>query len=155
MKIDLRNNKDFLAGLLLLGVGGLAFYIALDYPFGSALRMGPGYFPRVLAGTLMMFGVFVLIRGLLSNEKVSGRWGWKALAFIVVALVAFGWTMDKFGLLPALVIMFFLSAFGGHEFKFLEVLVLTIVMSAFAWVVFIYLLGLPYQLFQGIPGLGY
>jgi putative tricarboxylic transport membrane protein len=109
----------------------------------------------VLAGILIAFGVFVLIRGLLSSEKVSGRWGWKALAFIVLALVAFGWTMDKFGFLPALVVMFFISAFGGHEFHFLEVLVLTIVMSIFAWVVFIWLLGLPYQLIQGIPGFGY
>ena len=155
MKVDLRNNKDFLAGLLLMGIGGAAMYMALDYPFGSALRMGPGYFPRVLAGILIAFGVFVLIRGLVSNEKVVGRWGWKALAFIVIALVAFGWTMDKFGFLPALVVMFFLSAFGGHEFKFVEVLVLTVVMSIFAWVVFIYLLGLPYQLIQGIPGIGY
>jgi hypothetical protein len=155
MKVDLNNNKDFLAGLLMLSVGGLAFFIALDYPFGSALRMGPGYFPRVLAGILMAFGVFVLIRGILSSEKVSGRWGWRALALIVVALIVFGWTMDKFGLVPALVAMFFIAAFGGHEFKFVEVLVLTVFMVFFAWVVFIYLLGLPYPLIQGIPGLGY
>jgi hypothetical protein len=155
MRSTLHNNKDFFAGLFLFGIGAVAFYIALDYPFGSSLRMGPGYFPRVLAGILMAFGVFVLIRGLLSNEKVSGAWGWKALAFIVVALIAFGWTMDQVGLIPALVVMFFLSALGGHEFSFTEVLVLTVLMSGFAWAVFIWMLGLPYPLFQGIPGLGY
>ena len=155
MKADLNNNKDFLAGLLLLAIGGIAFYIALDYPFGSALRMGPGYFPRVLSGILIAFGVFVLLRGLMSNEKVAGAWGWKALAFIVVGLIVFGWTMNSYGLVPALVLMFFITAFGGHQFRFMEVLVLTIVMTIFAWLVFIYLLGLPYPLFQGIPGLGY
>ena len=149
MKIDLNNNKDFLAGLLMLAIGGIGFYLALDYPFGSALRMGPGYFPRVLAGILIAFGVFVLIRGLLSNEKVKGKWGWKPLAFIVIALVVFGFLMDRFGLIPALIGMFLLSAFGGHEFKFLEILILTIVMSAFAIGVFIYGLGLPYPLIQG------
>ena len=149
MKTDLKNNKDFLAGLLLLGIGGLGFYMALDYPFGSALRMGPGYFPRVLAGILMAFGLFVLIRGLISKEKVRGVWGWKPLAFIVISLVVFAFVMDKFGLIPALVAMFFIAAFGGHEFRFIEVLILTIVMSAFAVVVFVYLLGLPYPLYPG------
>jgi hypothetical protein len=146
---QLGNNKDFLAGLLMLAIGGGGMYMALDYPFGSALRMGPGYFPRVLAGVLIAFGVFVLIRGLRKFAAVQGRWGWKPLAFITVALVAFGWIMDKWGLIPALVVMFIVSALGGHEFKWKEVLILTAVMSAFAVGVFVYGLGLPYQLWPG------
>lgn len=149
MKIDLVNNKDFLAGLLLLTIGAGGFYMALDYPFGSTLRMGPGYFPRVLASILMAFGVFVLIRGILSSEKVTGKWGWKPLAFIVVALVAFGWIMDRYGLIPALIVMFYISAAGGHEFKWLEVTIVTAVMISFAVAVFVYGLGLPYPLIQG------
>jgi hypothetical protein len=111
--------------------------------------MGPGYFPRVLAGILMTFGVFVLIRGIFTGEKVKGRWGWKPLAFIIVSLVVFGWTMDRVGLIPALVAMFIISALGGHEFRWKEVAILTVVMSAFAVGVFVYALGLPYQLFPG------
>jgi hypothetical protein len=149
MKVDLRNNKDFLAGLLMIAIGAGGFLMALDYPFGSALRMGPGYFPRVLAGILMTFGVFVLIRGIITGEKVRGRWGWKPLAFIVVSLVAFGWIMAHLGLIPALVVMFIVSALGGHEFRWKEVAVLTVVMSAFAIGVFVYALGLPYPLWGG------
>jgi len=147
MKFDWRNNKDFLGGLLLLGFGAIGFYMALDYPLGSALRMGPGYFPRVLSGIIMAFGAFVLIRGILTSEKVKGRWGWKPLAFITVALVAFGFMMDLVGLIPALVVMFFVAALGGHEYKFKEVAILTVAMSAFAVGVFVYGLGLPYRLF--------
>lgn len=147
MKFDWRTNKDFWAGVLLLGFGFTGFYMALDYPFGSALRMGPGYFPRVLAGIIIAFGLFVLIRGIRSGEKVRGVWGWKPLAFITVSLVLFGWIMDRFGMIPALVVMFFVSTFGGHEFKFKEVAILTVAMSAFAVAVFVYGLGLPYRLF--------
>jgi hypothetical protein len=149
VKTQLTHNKDFLVGLLLTGIGALALYMALDYPFGSALRMGPGYFPRVLAGILIAFGVFVLVRGLMRGERVRGVWGWKPLAFIVLSLIAFGWVMDKYGLIPAVVAMFFIAAFGGHEFKFVEVLILTVMMSAFAVGVFVYGLGLPYPLMQG------
>jgi hypothetical protein len=149
MSGNVANNKDFLAGLLMLVIGGLAFYMALDYPFGSALRMGPGYFPRVLAGILMLFGIVVLIRGLLRNERVKGKWGWRALAFIVISLIVFGLVMEKLGFVPALVAMFFIATFGGHEFRFLEVLVLTAIMTVFSIVVFVYLLGLPYPLWGG------
>lgn len=147
MKRDLLSNKDFLSGLLLIGFGAIGFYMALDYPFGSTLRMGPGYFPRVLAGILLTFGVYVMIRGILSGEKVKGVWGWKPLAFITASLLLFGWIMDRFGLIPALVVMFFACALGGHEYKFKEVTILTVVMTVFAVGVFVYGLGLPYRLF--------
>jgi len=147
MKIGLLDNKDFLAGLLMIGMGAVAFTMALDYPFGSALRMGPGYFPRVLAGILIAFGLYVGLRGLRNPEKVEGVWGWRALALITAAFWAFGWLMDRVGLIPSLVVLFFVSAFAGHEFRIKEVIILTVLMIAFAWAVFIYGLGLPYQLF--------
>jgi hypothetical protein len=147
MKVKLQDNKDFLAGLLMVVVGAVAFYMALDYPFGSALRMGPGYFPRMLAGILMAFGVYIAIRGLRSAEEVGGIWGWRALALITVAFWIFGWLMDRIGMIPSLVVLFFVSAFAGHEFKWKEVIILTVVMITFAWAVFIYGLGMPYRLF--------
>jgi Tripartite tricarboxylate transporter TctB family len=147
MKTRLTENKDFLAGLLMVVIGTVAFYMAMNYPFGSSLRMGPGYFPRVLAGILIAFGLWIGIRGLRKGEKVEGIWGWKALTCITVAFVAFGWLMDKIGFIPSLVVLFFVSAFAGFEFRFKEVVVLSIVMIAFAWGVFIYGLGLPYRLF--------
>jgi hypothetical protein len=147
MKIKLLDNKDFLAGLLMIGIGGVAFYMALDYPFGSALRMGPGYFPRVLAGIIIAFGIFVGLRGLRFPEKVEGIWGWKALTLISLAFIVYGWLMDRIGMIPSLVVLFFVSALAGHEFKLKEVIILTALMTLFAWAVFIYGLGLPYRLF--------
>ena len=147
MKVELWDNKDFLAGLLMICVGSIAFWMALDYPFGSALRMGPGYFPRVLAGLFIAFGIYVGLRGLRAPEKVESVWGWKALAFVTAAFWIFGWLMDRVGMVPSLVVLFFVSAFAGHEFKLKEVIILATVMIIFAWAVFIYGLGLPYRLF--------
>lgn len=149
MKVELRNNLDFLAGLLMIGIGGIGFYMALDYPFGSAMRMGPGYFPRVLAAILIAFGVYVLIRGLRTGEKVKGVWGWRPLFFITLGLIAYGWLMDRAGMIPALVAMFYISAYGGHEFRFWEVTILTAIMTVAAILIFIYGLGLPYRLIAG------
>lgn len=147
MKTALSNNLDFLAGVLMIVIGAIAFYMALDYPFGSALRMGPGYFPRVLAGIFMTFGAYVLLRGLRTGVQVKGVWGWGALAYITLSLVVFGWLMDRVGMIPSLVVMFYVSAYAGHEFKLKEVTILAAVMILFAWLVFIYALGMPYRLF--------
>ena len=147
MKVELRDNKDFLAGLLMVGVGAVAFYMALDYPFGTALRMGPGYFPRVLAGILVAFGLYVGIRGMRLPERVEGIWGWRPLALITAAFWVYGWLMDRAGFIPSLIVLFAITTLAGHEFRLKEVIVLTIAMIVFAWAVFIHGLGLPYPLF--------
>lgn len=147
MKVVLANNKDFLAGLLLITAGASGMYMALDYPFGTALRMGPGYFPRVLSGIMIAFGLFVGIRGLLTKERVEGIWGWKPLVLITVAFWLFGWLMDRVGLIPSLVVLIIVAARAGHEFKLLEVVIMTVVLVAIAYGIFIYGLGLPYPLF--------
>jgi len=146
MKVELRNNIDFLAGLLMITVGAGAFYMALEFPFGSALRMGPGYFPRVLAGIFMCFGVYVLIRGLITGQRVKGYWGFKPLAFITVSLIAFGFSMEHWGFFPSIGLLFIIASLASKEFSIKEVPILMVVMSAFAWLVFIKLIGLPYPL---------
>jgi hypothetical protein len=136
--------KDLLAGLIFLGFGVLAVLVARAYPMGTAMRMGPGYFPTVLGGILVVFGVILAMRGIRSGDKVAGEWGWRPLALIAVSMVLFGYLLPRHGLVPALVVMFFVAAFAGREFRWKEVLVLTSVMTLFAVVVFLHLLKLPY-----------
>ena len=152
MKTPLQHNRDFLAGMLFLLIGGIGFYVALNYPFGTLQKMGPGYFPRVLSGILMAFGLVTLVKGLRSGERVRGSWGWLPLLMLTIALLAFGFLMEHVGLIPALVVMFFTAAYAGKEAKFLEVLGLTVVMCIAATAIFIWGLKLPFPLFN-IPGM--
>lgn len=152
MKTPLGQNRDFLAGLLFLLIGGIAFYVALGYPFGSLQRMGPGYFPRVLSVILIGFGLVTMARGLKSGERVKGRWGALPLLMLTVALVSFGFLMEHVGMIPALVVMFFVAAYAGKKARFGEVLVLTTVMCLAAVAIFIWGLKLPYELYK-IPGM--
>ncbi len=147
MKLDLRNNKDFLAGLLFIAIGGLAVVIARDYPMGAAMRMGPGYFPTVLGGILLLLGVYVMLRGIFSGESVKVEWSGRPIALITLSIVLFGFIVDRLGMVPALVVVLFTSALAGREFRFKEALLLTVLMSIFAVGVFVYGLKLPYPLF--------
>jgi len=149
MRFDLRNNKDFLAGSLFIAIGVVAVAVARNYPFGTAMRMGSGYFPSVLGGILILLGAWVMARGLRSGEKLKSAWGWKPLALVALSIVLFGFVMPRFGLIPALVAVLFVSALAGREFRLKEVLVLTAVLCAFAIVVLLYVLKMPYPLITG------
>jgi|SRR5215467_6248855 len=145
----LLNSKDFWGGLTLIAIGVAALVIARDYPFGTTLRMGPGYFPIVLGVLLTLFGLVISARGLYRSEPVEGGWSLRALVLVPLSLVLFGVLMDHAGFIPALAVLIFGSAAGGSEFKPGEVALLTVVLIAFSVVVFIWGLGLPYPLIAG------
>ena len=148
MRIDLRSNQDFFAGLMFIAFGAGAVIISLEnYPVGTSFNMGPGFFPILLGGILICFGVYVMLRGVFSGVKIEGAWGIRPLALITLGIVVFGFLMDRMGMVPALVALFFISALGGHEFKAKEVLILTAVMTAVSWAIFIYGLEMPFRLF--------
>lgn len=147
MKAALSSNRDVLAGLLFIVIGAGGFFIARSYPFGSLQEMGPGFFPRVLGVILIGFGVITLLRGVRSGERVQGAWGWRPLGALALALVAFGWLMERVGLVPAVLVLVVTSAWAGREFRWGEVLVLAVVLCLMALVIFVWGLGLPYPLF--------
>jgi hypothetical protein len=149
MQLELRNNRDFWAGAMMIATGAVAIIIARDYPFGTTLRMGPGYFPTVLGALLILFGLYLVVVGLRRNEKIIGNWSLRALIVLPLSTVLFGILMEYAGFIPALVVLIFGSAAASREFKFVEVLLLSIVLTAMCVGLFIWGIGLPYPLFAG------
>jgi Tripartite tricarboxylate transporter TctB family len=145
-----RHNQDILAGVLFLLVGLGAVAGARDYEMGTAMRMGPAYFPTVLGWILYGFGAFLLLRGIARGGAAAVAWGWRPLAFVTLSILAFGFVITRFGLIPALVAMFLVCAAAGREYRIGEVLLLAAVMSAFAVGVFVYALKLPFRLVAGL-----
>lgn len=153
MNLEWRTNKDLWAGLMYIGTGAISMWIARDYPFGSALRMGPGYFPTVLGGIMIAMGLYVLALGLRKNhEKIVGNWSIRALIILPVATVVFGLLMEHAGFIPAMLALIPVSALAGREFKWIEVVPLTIGLLIVCTAGFIYGLGLPYPLIKGLWG---
>jgi hypothetical protein len=149
MKSALGKNKDFWAGMMLIVIGAAALFIARDYRFGSALRMGPGFFPTILSVILIAFGVCITAVGLRSGEKIQGNLSLRAFILLPLSLILFGVLMDLAGFIPALAALVFVSAASGKEFKSMEVLALTTVLTVASVALFIWGLGLPYPLIKG------
>jgi Tripartite tricarboxylate transporter TctB family len=151
MKRQFLESRDFWSGVMLIAIGGGALFIARNYQFGSSLRMGPGYFPTVLGGFLVLFGIYFLVQGLrASAENITGSWSLRALIILPLSLVLFGLLIDRAGFVPAMLALIVCSAAASTQFKMIEVLLFSVLMTAFCVIVFIWMLGLPYELIAGI-----
>ncbi|MGA7488636.1 MAG: tripartite tricarboxylate transporter TctB family protein [Xanthobacteraceae bacterium] len=149
MNSSILSKKDVWAGLMLIAIGTGAILIARDYPFGTSLRMGPGYFPVVLGALLIVFGLGILAGGLRRGETIVGTWSPRALVLLPLSLLLFGLLMQYAGFVPALLALIIGSAAAGSEFKFMEVLLFALALTALAVAVFVWALGLPYPLIAG------
>ena len=144
--MKIKSPKDFWAGLMFIGFGLFFMVVARNYQMGSAVRMGPAYFPTVLGGIMAVLGGFVLFQSLVVKGKPFPKMSFKPIFFISLALILFGYLLKPLGFVLALVLMVFVSAFGGHEFKAKEVSILTVVLIIFAVLVFVKGLTLPFPL---------
>lgn len=147
MQLKIKSQEDFWAGLMFIGFGVLAIVISRDYPMGSAMRMGPGYFPTGLGAIMVLLGSIIT---LLSFKVEGGKikpFAWKPMIVLAIAFCTFAWGIDHIGFIPSLAIMIFLSSFAGREFRLKEVLILMVVLIVGCWALFIKGLELPFPLF--------
>jgi putative tricarboxylic transport membrane protein len=139
----IRINQDFVSGLMFAGWGVAGLWIARDYPMGSALRMGPGYVPRMLCWGLIALGAIIAIKGaMVAGEKIT-RWHWRPLLVVSIAVLAFAYLLEPGGIVAATFAIVLIGAFGGPEFRLIEVLILAAGLAIGATFIFIYGLKLP------------
>jgi hypothetical protein len=194
MRGKIKAPKDFWAGLMFISVGGFFMLWALThYQMGTAVRMGPAYFPTVLGGLLVFLGVLVLMEsfamegpplripfniahlivgaliyvvfvwvfkrlGISSDYAILAGTGLlvvlsvlrlpatKPLVLISAACVVYGYLMKPLGLIVATLLLVFISAFAGHEFKWKEVTILYVLLIVFSLLVFVKGLTLPFPI---------
>jgi hypothetical protein len=125
---------------------GMAAIAVKNYQKGSAVRMGPAYFPTVLGAILAVLGLILLVRSFaLKGDKVP-KFHFGPLLFILAACLAFAYTLKPLGLVGATLLLVFISAYGGHEFKWKEVAILYVVLIVFSVLVFVKGLTLPFPI---------
>src|SRR5688572_2592207 len=111
MQPRIRNPQDFWSGLFFIALGALAIYLSRDYPMGSALKPGPGYFPIWLGRIMIGFGVII---GALSfkleaepHQRLMLReWGFRPWLVLPVTLAIYALLMDaELGFVPSLLVL--------------------------------------------------
>src|SRR5215831_9872652 len=100
--MKIRAPKDFWSGVMFCGFAAVAIFAARGYSLGSAGRMGPGYFPLLLAGLLAVLGG----------------------ALIAAGVCLFGVLIEPSGLAVSLAVLTLMAALSGGRFRLVETLAL-------------------------------
>lgn len=138
----LRNATDFCVGAMLIATAAVAYWLAADLRTGTAVRMGPGYFPQTLCWIVLGFGVALAVRGLAVEGPPAERWALRPLLLAPAAVALFGFALERLGLVAAVLAIVVVSRLGGQDGRPLETALLAAGMAAFCVVVFVKLLGM-------------
>jgi hypothetical protein len=128
---------------------GLAFGAqALGLEIGTAFRMGPGYFPLLLSGVLLLLGILVIASAIrTSGGEGIGPIAWRGLLFILPAPIFFGLTVRGLGFVPAVFLTTLIAGLASQKMRLHWALLLAAGVTIFATLVFSYGLGLPFRRF--------
>lgn len=140
----IRNPKDFWAGVLFVLTGIAAIVIGSRYNLGTAARMGPGYFPRILGMLLIVLGGILALRALRTNGPAIPAWRWRPTLVVLGSVVLFGLIVNRVGLALSTVILIVLASAASTELRWKEALVSGLLLATLAVGVFI--IGLKLQL---------
>ena len=153
--MKIKSQRDFVSGLMFLGVGIVFAVGATNYSMGNSARPGAGYFPLILSVLMAILGAIVLFKSLTIETEGGepiGAIAWRPLLVIVLAIAVFGATINLLGMLIAVPILITIASFAGDEFRWLGVVVNSIVLTAFSWLIFIYGLKLTIPLLPSFIG---
>ncbi|WP_142249158.1 tripartite tricarboxylate transporter TctB family protein [Bradyrhizobium sp. UNPF46] len=143
--LAIRNHRAFASGVLFLAFAVFFFATALQYPAGTAAKMGPGYFPRLLAIVLAAIGLVVMFGALkpAADRQTLRKWDLKGLAWITGSVILFGALLFPLGLVGALFVLIVVSSRASSEFTWIGALTNAAVLIVLCLAVFVYGLGLP------------
>jgi vacuolar-type H+-ATPase subunit I/STV1 len=134
--------KDFASGILFILFGLGSALIASDYEFGTTVRMGPGFFPILLGGLIVLLGLVVLIGSLISpNESETiATINPRPVFFVSLAIAGFGLLIERAGLAAALFALVLISSFASKERRLWELALIYVTLTAVVWAIFLKLL---------------
>ena len=138
---------DAIAGALFIAFGLFFGLQALNLELGTAFKMGPGYFPLLLSGILMLLGLAILASAVNKAGGAIGAYAWRGMMFILPAPVFFGLTVQGLGFVPAIFLTTIIAAMASFKMRLHWALLLAVVLTVFSTLVFSYGLGLPFRRF--------
>ena len=147
--MKIKSQRDFWSGLMFVTVG-VAFAIgATNYSMGSSARPGAGYFPMILSVAMALLGAIVLFKSLVIETEGGDPIGvvpWRPLLVIVAAIIVFGLSLERLGLLITVPLLIVISSLAGGEFGWKGVLANAAVLTFGSWGIFVWGLKLTLPL---------
>jgi hypothetical protein len=140
--------QDIFAGVMFIAFAAFMLHLTFEsLPIGTARRMGSGYMPMLTFGILGALGVAILLGGLFSGPQPIGRFAWRDMGLILLALTVYGLTVERLGFVVSLVLCIGIASLAEKVWKPLRVLGLIAFMLVLCWVLFIWYLDIRIPVF--------
>ena len=133
--------RDLGASAVMVVIGATALYFGAELTMGTAGRMGPGYFPRLLAWLIIAIGFFVGSMSLSIEGPPIMRPQYRPMAFVMLSIIVFGYLMSYIGLAVTAVVVVVIAGFARKGFSIKELVVLGAILSLGTVLIFVYALG--------------
>jgi hypothetical protein len=135
----IKNQRDYVAGLFFVGLAIVGATLSGDYDMGSPSRMGPGYFPMLLSVGLGLLGAVIIVNSFLPTKEDGQieKFHFKPLMIILGSIVLFGLLLKPLGLIVSIIALVVVSSIGSPEKYLKEIVLSSIFLAIFAWLVFI------------------
>ena len=137
------NIPDLAFALFLVGLGAVAYTLALDLPAGRAGAMGPGYVPRGLALLTLVYGAALGLGAVLDARVAFPDITPRPLLLIAIAVALYAVLLPVAGLALTGLAVVLVACFASPEVRWREAIVLTIGATVFSVLLFSKGLGLP------------
>lgn len=146
----IKSRGDLYFGSFLLAVGALALHLSSGLSAGTAASMGAGYFPRLLAWLSIGFGAVIAVRGLLVEGAVLEAATLRPPLMVSLATTAF-MLVDHVGLAVAVMAVTLIAGLGDSETRWRQNALLSVLLGAFAVLVFAFALRIPFPVWPRWP----
>jgi hypothetical protein len=147
--LRVRGPKDLGAGLVFVAIGVAGIVFGRELTFGSAARMGPGYFPTLLSYLIIAIGLVLAVKSLAADGPPLERVHLRPLLAILAAILAFGYLIDKIGLALTAAVLTVGAAYARRDVNLTETALLAAGLALFAVGVFVYALTQPLPAWWG------
>jgi hypothetical protein len=127
-------NPDRCSGVVLALLGAFLIYIASPLPIGTLKAPDSGFFPVILAGLLILFGLGLLalsfVNESFSLELTSRSWG---VAICAACLIAYALLIDRVGFLicTSAILILLMRFYGGLKWRSCLLVTLPLVLVAY------------------------
>lgn len=137
---------DVWSGLLLVLFGAGGVWLSLDLRLGSAISMGPGYFPLLIYSCIVVLGMIIAVRGFKTAQEPFGWPLWRPLLVITCALLAFWLLVEPAGFVIASSVLMLIAIKAQRRLKWLHAIIFTVISVFFTTLLFVIALKLPFSL---------
>ena len=146
---------DFFSGAIFVAFGVAFAAASSQYMVGTLLRMGPGYFPRLLGIILAVMGLAIIGLAVLRLVRPAADVTapedqpvpWLRGALLLAAVLLFGFVIAGAGLLPTVLVTTFIAALAGQGTTPARAAVIASGITLLCLVIFVFLLRLTVPLF--------